>query len=78
MEDQKKLHSARLLEMAQQRGVEGSTSCRWGYRMLLGLLLSTAIGLFAHQRHSLSRSGVAGAVVTGTTTFGLGGWEWGL
>jgi len=47
-------------------------------RLLLGLFFSTGIGLLAYRRHSLSRSGVAGAVVTGTTTFGLGGWAWGL
>ena len=70
--------SARLLEKAQQRGVEGSGPCRQGYRLLLGLLLSTAISLLAHRRRSLSPGGVAGAIVTGTTTFGLGGWDWGL
>ncbi|HLG65254.1 MAG TPA: DUF92 domain-containing protein [Ktedonosporobacter sp.] len=47
-------------------------------QLLLGLFLSTGIGLLAYRRRSLSRSGVAGAVVTGTTTFGLGGWAWGL
>ena len=78
MKDQKKLYSARLLEKAQQRGVEGSDTRGQGYRLLLGLFLSTAISLFAYRRRSLSPSGVAGAVVTGTTTFGLGGWDWGL
>src|SRR6266699_3245351 len=78
MKDQKKPHSARLLEKAQQRGVEGSDTRGQGYRLLLGLFLSTAISLFAYRRRSLSPSGVAGAVVTGTTTFGLGGWDWGL
>lgn len=47
-------------------------------RLLLGLFFSIGIGLLAYRRRSLSRSGVAGAVVTGTTTFGLGGWAWGL
>ena len=54
----------------------------WGpgrkYRLLLGMILSTGISLLAFRRRSLSRSGVAGAVITGTTTFGLGGWTWGL
>lgn len=49
-----------------------------GSRLLLGLLFSTGIGLLAYRRRSLSRSGVAGAIVTGTTTFGMGGWSWGL
>jgi uncharacterized protein (TIGR00297 family) len=47
-------------------------------RLLLGLLLSSGISLAAYRRGSLSRSGVGGAIVTGTTTFGLGGWAWGL
>jgi uncharacterized protein (TIGR00297 family) len=76
MKDQKKPHSARVLEKARRRQASGGW--RRGYRLLLGLLLSTAISLFAYRRRSLSRSGVAGAVVTGTTTFGLGGWDWGL
>src|SRR5947209_15909447 len=47
-------------------------------RLLLGVFFSSIIGLLAYRRQSLSRSGVAGAVFTGTTTFGLGGWNWGL
>ncbi|HZU02387.1 MAG TPA: DUF92 domain-containing protein [Ktedonobacteraceae bacterium] len=47
-------------------------------RLLLGLFSSGIIGLMAYRRRSLSRSGMAGAVFTGTTTFGLGGWSWGL
>ncbi|GAC1382446.1 MAG: DUF92 domain-containing protein [Ktedonobacteraceae bacterium] len=47
-------------------------------RLLLGLLFSSGISILAYRRHSLSRSGIAGAIVTGTTTFGLGGWSWGL
>ena len=49
-----------------------------GQRLALGLFFSTAISLLAYRRRSLSRSGIAGAIVTGTTTFGLGGWSWGL
>src|SRR2546430_9070165 len=76
MKDQKKPHSARVLEKTRRRQASGGW--RRGYRLLLGLLVSTAISLLAYRRRSLSRSGVAGAVVTGTTTFGLGGWDWGL
>lgn len=47
-------------------------------RLTLGLLLSSSIGWLAYRRRSLSRSGVAGAVVTGSTIFGLGGFAWGL
>jgi uncharacterized protein (TIGR00297 family) len=47
-------------------------------RLLLGLLISTAIGYLAYQRHSLSHSGVVGAIITGTLIFGFGGWVAGL
>jgi len=47
-------------------------------RILAGLLLSTIIGGLAYRRGSLSRSGWLGAVITGTLTFGFGGWTWGL
>jgi len=47
-------------------------------RLLLGFLLSSAISLLAYQRRSLNKSGIAGAMTTGTATFGLGGPAWGL
>lgn len=47
-------------------------------RILAGLLLSTLIGIAAYRRRSLSRSGIAGATISGTATFGFGGWAWGL
>lgn len=47
-------------------------------RTLLGLLLSSGVGLLAYRRRSLTRNGVAGAIITGTTTVGFGGWSWGL
>ncbi len=47
-------------------------------RILAGLLLSTLIGIAAYRRRSLSRSGIAGATISGTATFGFGGWSWGL
>ncbi len=43
-----------------------------------GFLLSLAISAVAYQGRSLSRSGVLGAILVGTITFGLGGWRWGL
>jgi uncharacterized protein (TIGR00297 family) len=47
-------------------------------RILAGLLLSVMIGGVAYRRGSLSPSGWLGAVLTGTLTFGFGGWTWGL
>lgn len=41
-------------------------------------MLSLAIGWLAFRRGSLTKSGVVGAVITGTATFGFGGWTWGL
>jgi uncharacterized protein (TIGR00297 family) len=45
---------------------------------LLGLTLSSTIGLLAYKRRSLTKGGALGAVATGTSIFGLGGWSWGL
>ena len=47
-------------------------------RLLLGVALSGAIGLLAYRRGSLSRSGVAGALIAGSCIFGFGGWVWGV
>lgn len=42
-------------------------------QLLLGLILSTAIGYIGYRRATLTRSGWLGAVITGTTIFGFGG-----
>jgi uncharacterized protein (TIGR00297 family) len=47
-------------------------------RLFLGFLFSSAIGIMAYKRRSLSRSGIVGAVLSGTTIFGMGGLGWGL
>ena len=47
-------------------------------RIVLSLALSLLIGGLAYRRESLSIGGWAGAVVVGTLTAGLGGWDWGL
>ncbi len=47
-------------------------------RILLGLCISAAIGAVAYRRGSLSRSGWLGAIITGTLTFGFGGWAHGI
>lgn len=47
-------------------------------QLLYGLLLSIAIGLLGYWRRALTVSGVVGAVLVGTLTFGFGGWIWGL
>lgn len=44
----------------------------------IGLLLSAGIAALAYWRGSLTRSGVAGAMLTGTLHFGFGGLTWGL
>ncbi len=47
-------------------------------RTLLGFLFSSGVASLAYRRRSLTRSGVAGAIITGTTTVSFGGWSWGL
>src|SRR5262245_36355815 len=47
-------------------------------RITAGLLLSILIGGLAYRRRSLTAGGWLGAVLTGTLTFGFGGWSWGL
>ncbi|MGE5141212.1 MAG: DUF92 domain-containing protein [Rudaea sp.] len=42
-------------------------------QLALGLMLSAAIGLAGYRSGALSRSGVLGAILTGTLIFGLGG-----
>lgn len=46
-------------------------------KLLIGLILSLAIGVTGCWRGVLAIGGVVGAVVTGTLMFGLGGWAWG-
>jgi uncharacterized protein (TIGR00297 family) len=41
-------------------------------------VLSSAVAFLAFWRESLSKSGVLGALLVGTLTFGFGGWFWGL
>jgi len=47
-------------------------------RILAGIILSALIGGAAYRRGSLTPSGWLGAIITGTLTFGFGGWAWGL
>ena len=46
-------------------------------QLVLGLALSALMGAIGYRRHSLSGSGVLGAVLVGTLVFGLGGLPWG-
>ena len=47
-------------------------------RTLLALLFRSGVALLAYRIRLLTRSGVAGAIITGTTTVSFGGWSWGL
>ncbi len=49
-----------------------------GQRLLLGLLFSSSIAFLAYRRRFLNKSGAVGAITSGTTIFGMGGWPWGL
>lgn len=48
------------------------------WRIFIGLLLSAFVGGLAYWRRSLTIGGWLGAVITGTATFGFGGWIWGV
>lgn len=45
-------------------------------KFIIGFVLAALIASAAYRARSLSRSGAAGALVTGTAIFGLGGWQW--
>jgi uncharacterized protein (TIGR00297 family) len=47
-------------------------------QLVLGLLLSSVVGVVGYWRRALSPGGLAGAILVGTLTFGFGGWIWGL
>jgi uncharacterized protein (TIGR00297 family) len=47
-------------------------------RLASGLIVSALIGWLAYKRRSLARSGVLGAILTGTLIFGFGGLTAGL
>lgn len=47
-------------------------------QLIPAFFFSSSVASLAFWRGSLSKSGVAGALLVGTLTFGLGGWFWGL
>ncbi len=47
-------------------------------QFIVALILSGFIVALAYWRGSLSQSGAFGALIVGTLTFGLGGWQWGI
>jgi uncharacterized protein (TIGR00297 family) len=47
-------------------------------QLVTGFLLAAIIAALAFWRGSLSRSGAFGALIVGTVTFGIGGWQWGV
>ncbi len=46
--------------------------------LALAFLFSALVSIVAYRRGSLAPSGVVGALLVGTLTFGFGGWVWGL
>jgi uncharacterized protein (TIGR00297 family) len=47
-------------------------------QLSIGFILAGLIALVAYRTHSLSLSGMWGALLEGTIIFGLGGWRWAL
>jgi uncharacterized protein (TIGR00297 family) len=48
------------------------------WQLAFGVTFSALIAWAGYRGRALSRSGIVGAVIVGTLTFGLGGWTWGL
>ena len=48
------------------------------WQLAFGVTFSALIAWAGYRGRSLSPSGVVGAMIVGTLTFGLGGWTWGL
>jgi len=48
------------------------------WQLAFGVAFSSIIAWAGYRKRSLSHSGVAGAIIVGALTFGLGGWTWGL
>ena len=48
------------------------------WQTAFGVAFSVLIAWAGYRGRSLSRSGVVGAIIVGTLTFGLSGWTWGL
>lgn len=76
-------HSDRVVRIiAQQRAVatikKKSRICGVITQLAIALVLSAVVVGLAYWRGSLSQSGAAGALLVGTLTFGLGGWQWGV
>jgi len=47
-------------------------------QLILGLILSGLISYGGYRKQALSETGVVGALLIGATTFGFGGWIWGM
>ncbi|UCC50167.1 MAG: DUF92 domain-containing protein [Anaerolineaceae bacterium] len=47
-------------------------------QLAIAFILSAIVVALAFWRGSLSESGAVGALLIGTLTFGLGGWQWGV
>ena len=46
--------------------------------LVIGVALSSLMGLGGYYKRALSVSGAVGAVIIGTAIFGFGGWVWGV
>ncbi len=69
-------------ELALPQDVGQLQTCETGTlnvrQLAFGLAFSALIAWAGYRGHSLSRSGLVGAIIVGTITFGLSGWTWGL
>ncbi len=64
--------------MPNRHLVDPGNMKRTATRFVSSLLFSTGVGLLAHRRQSLDKSGVIGSIISGTSIVSMGGWSWGL
>ncbi len=67
-----------MLGISSRKRLMNKTTGNNVQRWPLGLIFSSSIALLAYRRRSLNKSGVVGAIASGTAIFSAGGWSWGL
>src|SRR5258708_35978652 len=67
-----------MLGISSRKRLMNKTTGNNVQRWPLGLIFSSSIALLAYRRRSLNKSGVVGAIASGTAIFSAGGWSWGI
>src|SRR5260370_11906473 len=67
-----------MLGISSRKRLMNKTTGNNVQRWPLGLIFSSSLALRACRRRLLKKSGVVGAIASGTAIFSAGGWSWGL